>query len=194
MPESTLVITSHPHALGHITYNADRRIIVLGFTEEEQCGFVKCYLKNQSEKVPVMLDYLHMYSYSTINSLCCIPFNLNVLLHLYKQELALPKNSTDLYSYFLCNTVYCHLTKHKINCPKYFDDLNTVPQPFNQIIKSLAAFAFTTVPHKQLTFTCEEIKAFCPQIGEVPGALNGFRLLHTVGYSQQFLTFSFIHL
>ena len=192
MPESTLVITSHPHALGHITYNADRRIIVLGFTEEEQCDFVKCYLKNQSEKVPVVLDYLH--SHSTINSLCCIPFNLNVLLHLYKQELALPKNSTDLYSYFLCNTVYCHLTKHKINCPKYFDDLNTVPQPFNQIIKSLAAFAFTTVLHKQLTFTCEEIKAFCPQIGEVPGTLNGFRLLHTVGYSQQFLTFSFIHL
>ena len=92
MSESTLVITSHPHALGHITYyNADRRIIVLGFTEEEQCDFVKCYLKNQSEKVPVVLDYLHMYSHSTINSLCCIPFNLNVLLHLYKQELALPK-------------------------------------------------------------------------------------------------------
>ena len=124
LPESTLVITSRSHALGHISCNADRHIIILGFSEKERRDFVKCYLKNQSEKVTEVLDHLH--SHSTINSLCCIPFNLNVLLHLYRQGLALPENSTDLYSYFLCNTVYCHLAKHKINCVKYFDDLNTI--------------------------------------------------------------------
>ena len=192
LPESTLVITSRPHALDHISYNANRHIIILGFTEEERYDFVKCYLKNQSEKVSVVLAYLH--GHSTINSLCCIPFNINVLLYLYRQGLALPKNSTDLYNFFLCNTIYCHLTKHKINCPKYFDDLNTIPQPFNQIVRNLASFALTTVLHKQLTFTCEEMKAVCPQVDEVPGALNGFGLLHTVGYSRQSLTFSFIHL
>ena len=113
LPESTLIITSRPHALGYLRHNADRLLIILGFAEEEQCDFVKKFLKNQSQKVSVVLDYLH--SHSTINTLCCIPFNINVLLNLYKQGFALPKNSTELYNHLLCNTIYCHLAKHNIN-------------------------------------------------------------------------------
>ena len=195
LPESTLVITSRPHALGYLRRNADRLLIILGFTEEEQCDFVKRFFKNQSQKVLVLLDYLH--SHSTINGMCSIPFNINVLLNLYKQGFALPKNSTELYNHFLCNAVYCHLAKHNVDCPKHFIDFNSIPEPFSKIIKGLAGFALTTMLDNKLTFTWEEIKEGCPKIDKVPGAMNGFGLLHAVeSYSnlQKSLTLRFIHL
>ena len=195
LPESTLVITSRPHVLGRLRHSADRNVIILGFTEIEQCDFVKSFLKNQSQKISVLLDYLH--SHSTVNSFCCIPFNINVLLNLYKQGFALPKNSTELYNHFLCNTVYWHLTKHNIDCPKHFVNLNSIPEPFGKIVSNLAKFALTTMLDNKLTFAWEEIKEACPKIDEVPGAINGFGLLHAVeSYSnlQKSLTLSFIHL
>ena len=196
LPESTIVITSRPHAVGHLRHNVDRRVIILGFTKEEQCGFVRCFLKNQPEKITVLLDYLQ--SHSTINSLCSIPFNINVLLCLYNQGYALPNNSTELYKHLLCNTIYCHLAKHNINCPKYFVDLNSIPEPFGKIIKSLAGFALTTLLDNKLTFIWKEIKEACPEIDEVPGTINGFGLLHAVeSYSCNLLkslTLRFIHL
>ena len=195
LPESTLVITSRPHAVGHLRYNVDRRVIILGFTEEEQYGFVRCFLKNQSEKITELLDYLR--SHSTIKSLCSIPFNINVLLCLYDRGYALPNNSTELYKHLLCNTIYCHLAKHNISCPKYFVDLNSIPEPFGKIIKSLAGFALTTLLDNKLTFIWKEIKEACPVIDKVPGTINGFGLLHAVeSYSNllKSLTLRFIHL
>ena len=195
LPESTLVITSRPHALGYLSYNADRHVIILGFTEEERCHFVNCFLKNQSEKISILLNYLQ--SHASIRNLCCIPFNITVLLYLYKQGFALPENSTELYNHFLCNIIYCHLAKHKIDCPENIVDLNTLPQPYNEAIQNLAAFALTAVLDNKVTFTWEEIKGACPKIDEVPGAINGFGLLHAVEtYSnlQKSVTLSFIHL
>ena len=196
LPESTLVITSRPHTIGYLRYNADRNVTILGFTEEEQCDFVRCFLKNQPEKITELLDYLR--SHSTINSLCSIPFNINVLLCLYNQGYALPNNSTELYKHLLCNTIYCHLAKHNVDCPEQFVDLSSIPEPFGKIIKSLAGLALTTLLDNKLTFTWKEIQEACPEIDEVPGAINGFGLLHAVeSYSCNLLkslTLRFIHL
>ena len=162
LPESTLVITSRPHALGCLSYNADQRVIILGFTEDERYHFVKCSLKDQSDKILALLEYLQ--SHSSINSLCCIPFNLNVLFYLYKQGFSLPRNSTELYNHFLCNIIYCHLAKHNIDCPENIVDLNTLPQPFNETIKNLAAFALTAVLHDKLTFTWKKLKQLAQKL------------------------------
>ena len=104
LPESTVAITSRPHVLGHLRHNADQNVIILGFPEEEQCDFVRCILKYQSEKVSTLLNYLH--SHPTVNSLCCIAFNTNMLVCLYRQGLALANNSTELYNHFICNTIF----------------------------------------------------------------------------------------
>ena len=195
LPESALVITSRPHVVSYLRCNAHRHVIILGFTEEEQCDFVRCFLKNQSEKITELLDYLQ--SHSTINSLCSIPFNINVLLCLYNQGYALPNNSTELYKHLLSNTIYCHLAKHDVNYPEHFVDLNGIPEPFGKIIKSLAGFALTTLLDNKLAFTWKEIKKACPKIDKVPGAINGFGLLNAVeSYSNllKSLTLRFIHL
>ena len=100
--------------LGDFRYNADKILIILGFTEEERCHFVKCSLGDHPKKVSELLDYL--YNHSVIDNLCSIPFNITVLLYLYKQGYTLPRHFTELYNHFLCHVIYCHLVKHKIDC------------------------------------------------------------------------------
>ena len=99
LPDSTLVITSRPHVLGRFRYNADKNLIVSGFTEE-RLNFVKCSLGDQLEKVSELLDYLH--DHSTIDNLCSIPFNITVLLYLYKQGY-----TPSLETLLNCITTFC---------------------------------------------------------------------------------------
>ena len=64
-------------------------------------------------------------------------------------------------------------------------------------MKSLAVFALMAILNNKITFTWEEIKSACPNIDKVPGAINGFGLLHAIeGYNnlQKSVTLTFIHL
>lgn len=52
------------------------------------------------------------------------------------------------------------------------------------------------ISNNQLTFTLDEIKAACPGIDDIPGAINGFGLLQAVEHfsaTRKNLSFHFIH-
>ena len=73
-------------------------------------------------------------------------------------------------------------------------DLNSLPQPYSNIINQLSKFAFKALGNNQLVFTLAEIKKECPDIDK---AINGFGLLQVVEYAGRMsksLSFNFIHL
>ena len=132
-----------------------------------------------------------------MSSLCYVPFNMVVLLYLFKQGVPLPKNSTKLYEYFICLTICQHLAKSRYVLTNTTTDLTRLPDPCSRIIKQLSMLSLEALNQNKLIFTLNEIKAVCKDFESVPGALNGFGLLQAVQHlslTGTVTTFNFLHL
>ena len=195
LPACSIVVSSRPHASTHLRDNISCQVEILGFSEKDQQHFIEHSLKDQPHKISELKQYLKHHS--SINNLCFIPFNMTILVFLYKdkEERPLPTNSTGLYNLFICLTICRHLrVKCKITLDEEVEDLNKFPQPYSNIINQLSKFAFKALGNNQLVFTLAEIKKECPDIDT---AINGFGLLQVVEYAgrmRENLSFNFIHL
>ena len=194
LPACSIVVSSRPHASTHLRDNISCQVDILGFSEQDQQHFIEHSLKDQPHKISELKHYLKHHS--AISNLCFIPFNMTILLFLYKdkEETPLPTNSTGLYNLFICLTICRHLAKSGITLDEEITHLNSLPQPYSKIIDQLSKFAFKALGNNQLVFTLAEIKEECPDIDK---AINGFGLLQAVEYAgrtSKSLSFNFIHL
>ena len=199
LPNCALVVSSRPHATVNLREQATIRVEILGFTEVERNQFIQQALKEQPQSIKELTQYLE--DHFTISSLCVVPFNMVVLLFLYKQRSrlpnkSLPKNSTKLYNHFICLTICRHLAKSGHSLDNTITDLTSLPDPCGKIIQQLSKFSLEALNNNKLVFTFDEIKAACPDIAAIPGAINGFGLLQAVqhfGLTGKTMTFNFLH-
>ena len=194
LPLCGLVVSSRPHASEHLRKQATIIVDILGFTEMEREYCIKQALTGQPHKIKELTQYLHQQP--SIDSICFIPFNMVVLLYLFKLGISLPKNSTELYRYFICSTIVRHLSKFGMHLTHNITDLTYLPEPYNTIIRQLSKLSLEGLDNHQLIFTLDEITAACPDIATIPGAINGFGLLQAVqhfGVYTKTMTFNFIH-
>ena len=191
LPLCGLVVSSRPHASQHLREEATIRADILGFTETEREHYIKQALPDQPHKVEELTQYLHQQP--SVDSICFSPFNMVILLYLYKLGIPLPTNATELYRHFICSTISRHLSKfgkHNIT------DLTHLPDPYNTTIQQLSKLSLEALNSNKLVFTLEEITAACPDIAAIPGAINGFGLLQAVqhfGLYAKTMTLNFIH-
>ena len=118
------------------------------------------------------------------------------MLHLCKIGISLPRNSTELYHHFICSTICQHLSKLGNLLVDDITDLTDLPEPYNRIIKQLSMLSLEATNKNKLIFTLDEIKAACPDITTIPGAINGFGLLQAVqhfGLYTKTMTLNFVH-
>ena len=191
LPASAVVVSSRPHASTHLRDNVTCRVEILGFSEEDQTHFIQQSLEGQEEKISHLNKYLT--THPTIASLCFVPFNMTILLFIYKLQATLPARSTDLYNLFICLTICRHLAKSGRSLEEDITDLDSLPQPHADIIKQLSKFAFKALNKNQLVFSLAEIKEHCPAITDHP---NGFGLLQAVEYvglMSKTRSFNFVH-
>ena len=194
LPKCRLVVTSRPHASAHLHKNFDCRVDILGFTEDDRLHYIHSSLKGEVEKITTLVKYLK--SHPTINSLCFTPFNMTVLLWLFKQRITLPDSSTELCSYFICHTIRHHLAKSHVTFDDDISNLENLREPYKKVIQQLSHLSYEALSKNQLTFTLDEIKTACPQIAEITGAINCFGLLQAIqhpGVKKTSTTFNFIH-
>ena len=194
LPRCGLIVSSRPHASVSLREQATVRVDILGFTVTEREHYIKESMKYQPQKIYELTQYLH--NHSTISSLCFVPFNLVVLVYLYKQGFTLPKNSAELYNYFICLTVCRHLAKHGHRLQGNITKLTDLPEPYNNIIQQLSKLSLEAINDDKLIFTFEEIKEACPDITAIPGAINGCGLLQAVehfGFTGTTTTINFLH-
>ena len=194
LPHCGLIVSSRPHASLSLRQKATVRVDILGFTETEREHYIKESMKGQPQKIDELTQYLQ--GHSTISSLCFVPFNLLVLAYLYNQGFSLPKNSAELYNYFICLTVCRHLAKHGHHLQGNITKLTDLPEPYNKIIQQLSKLSLEALNDDKLIFTFEEIKASCPDMTAIPGAINGFGLLQAVehfGFTGTTTTINFLH-
>ena len=194
LPHCGLVVSSRPHASGHLHKQATIRVDILGFTETERENYIKQALPDQPHKIEELTQYLHQQP--SVDSICFIPFNMVVLLYLYKLGIALPKNSTELYRHFICSTICRHLSKFGSLLAQNITDLSDLPEPYNRIIKQLSKLSLQALNNNKLVFALHELTAACPDIAAIPGAINGFGLLQAVQHFDLYvktMTLNFIH-
>ena len=194
LPHCTLVVSSRPHATAHLRERATVRVDILDFTEIERNQFIQQALKEQPQSIKELTQYLE--DHFTISSLCVVPFNMVVLLFLYKQGISLPNSSTQLYNDFICLTICRHLAKYGHHLDNTITDLTNLPDPCNKIIQQLSKFSLEALNNNKLVFTLDEIKVACLDIAAIPGAINAFGLLQAVqhfGLTGKTMTFNFLH-
>ena len=192
LPYCGLVLSSRPHATKQFHAHATLRVDILGFTEEERQHHIQQALQDRPHKIKELAQYLE--DHLTISSLCSVPFNLVVLLYIYKQGIPLPKTSTELYDYFICHTICRHLTKHGHSYT--ITNLTDLPEPYNKIIQQLSKLSLEALNDNKLIFTISEIKAACPDIMAIPEGINAFGLLQAVEHFSLLgttMTFNFMH-
>ena len=82
------MVSSRPHASVTLRQQATVKVDILGFTEEERHHYIEQSLKGQPQSVEKLTQYLK--DQLTISNLCLVPFNIVILLFLYKMEIPLP--------------------------------------------------------------------------------------------------------
>jgi len=187
-------VSSRPHASVKLREIATVSVNILGVAEEERKLYIEQSLKEHPEKAKELTSYLE--SHLTINSLCYVPFIMVALLHLCDQGITLPSNSVELYHRFVCLTICRHFVRsgHPLN--NDITNITNFPEPCNRVVKQLAELSFKALDDNKIIFTLEEIKAFCPDITAIPGAIDGFGLLQAVqhfGITVKAMTFNFSH-
>ena len=193
LPNCGLIVSSRPHASVRLRAQATIKVDILGFTGAERKCYIKESMKGQPKKIDELTQYLQ--SHSTISSLCFVPFNIVVLVYLYKQGIPLPKNSAELYNYFICLTICRHLTKHG-HRQSNITTLTDLPEPYSRIIQQLSKLSLEALNDNKLVFTLDEISKACPDITAIPGAVNGFGLLQAIEHftlTRTTMTFNFLH-
>ena len=195
LPLCGLLVSSRPHASEHLRNQATIKVDVLGFTETEREHYIKQALPDQPDKIEKLTEYLHQQP--SVDSICFIPFNMVILLYLYKLGNPLPSNSTELYHHFICSTITRHLSK--LGNPltsNNITNLTNLPEPCNRIIEQLSKLSLEALNNNKLIFTLNEITAACPDIAATPEAINGFGLLQAVqhfGLYAKTMTLNFLH-
>ena len=132
LPLCGLVISSRPHASAHLRKQATIRVDILGFTETEREHYIKQALPDQPHKIEELTQYLHQQP--SIDNICFIPFNMVILLYVYKLGVSLPKNCTELYHHFICFTICRYLSKLNNPLANDITNLSDLPEPYNRVI------------------------------------------------------------
>jgi len=162
LPLCGLVVSSWPHATVTLQKQTTIKVDILGLSEEERHCYIEQSLKRQPQSIEKLTHYLQ--DHLTISNLCLVPFNIVILLFLYKMGISLPCNPINLYHHFICLTICRHLAKYGHPLKNDIKQLPDLPKPYSKIVKQLSKLALQALNKNQLVFTYEEIEAACPDI------------------------------
>ena len=190
-----LVVTSRPAASSCLHVSVDRRIEIVGFTEEDRLDYIKLAFKNSDDQVKALQHYLQ--SNPTVNALCYIPLNMTILLCLAEDGIdTLPKTQTEMYKKFTQMTIVRFIKKYE-NCSTSISIAN-LPKSYEKVFIELAKLAYKALITDKIVFALSEIEQGCPNLTMTQSNWNGLGLLKAVQYfsaqigSDQ-VTFHFLH-
>ena len=201
-----LVVTSRPTASSSLHRLVDRRVEIVGFTEENRLDYIEAALgshdkqdndkKVNSDCAKALQHYLQ--SNPTINALCYIPLNMTILLCLVEDGIdRLPKTQTEMYRRFIETTIIRFIKKHE-NCDTIIINIDELLHPYDKIFTELAILAYKALKTDKIVFTLPEIKKGCPNLTKKSSNWDGLGLLKAVqcfnvqmGNDQ--VTFHFLH-
>jgi len=198
---STVVITSRLNVSVELHDIVDRRVEILGFTENNRKEYIEQALENNSKSVEKMLRYLDKNP--AINAYCYIPLNMTILLCLFKEggenATELPATQTEINKKFICITISRFIKKKgKANDDWSIPDFKHIPTEYKSTFYELCRLAFKALQNDKIVFTKSEIEGSCKHLAHSEN-WNGLGLLKAVEFCSltenvKNTSFNFLHL
>jgi len=195
-----VVITSRLTVSIELHNMVERRVEILGFTEDNRKAYIQQALKNNSEGAVKLLTYLEKNP--AINAYCYIPLNMTILLCLFKEgedSAELPTTQTEINKKFICITISRFIiTKQKEEHDGILD-FTVIPNHYKPIFLELCQLAFQALCDDKIVFTRTEIQSVCKHLTLHSGNWNGLGLLKAVEFynlkeNTKNTSFNFLHL
>jgi len=197
LPLCKLIITSRPTASACLHRGADRRVEILGFTDEDRKQYIQCALHDSPEEIEKVTAYLKENPF--INTLCYIPLNMSILICILKESdgCRMPKNQTEINNQFICMTIARHLMREK-SLTLDIKSLSKLPNPYNKQLAELSKLAFVLLGKDKVAFCSSDIEACCPKSKLLKDCINGMGLLQAIEYFNftnftKQISFNFLH-
>ena len=184
-----ILITSRSFTYGSLCHFADCRMEIIGFTNNDRQKYIQQALKNKPGDIKRLKQYLD--SYPTVSSLCYIPLNMTILLHLFTEN-HLPQSRSELYETIVDLNIKFHATKDE----KTYNILQRENSLKESIKHKLALFSYDVLREDKVVFSKEEIRKVCPTITQSPDIIHGFGLLQATEHfttKGKTLSFNFAH-
>ena len=200
-----LVVTSRPTASSILHKSVDRKVEIVGFTEEDRLDYIQTALGSDDKQVNgehvnnkcVIALQHYLQCNPTINALCYIPLNMTILLCLVEDGIdKLPKTQTEMYKKFIEMTIVRFIKKYDKS--NIIIDIAKLLDPYDKLFVELSKLAYKALETDKIVFTLPEIKEGCPNLTMTSSNWNGLGLLKAVqcfsmhmGNDQ--VTFHFLH-
>ncbi|XP_065895913.1 protein NLRC3-like [Dysidea avara] len=163
----TVVITSRLSVSAELHGIVDRRVEIMGFTENNRKEYIMQALENDSENVEKLLKYLEKNP--TINAYCYIPLNMTILLSLFtegrKEAVELPTTQTEINKTFIYVTISRSIKKTQkepLDCSiANFED---IPAKYNKNFYELCQLAYNALHDDKIVFSKNEVQKFCKHL------------------------------
>ncbi|XP_065894793.1 protein NLRC5-like [Dysidea avara] len=200
MSQCTVVITSRLNVSGELHGIVDRRVEILGFTENNRKEYIQQALKDNKENVEKMLSYLDRNP--SINAYCYIPLNMTILLCLFaegEENSELPATQTEINRMFICITISRFIRKtQKVKMECGISNFKDMPKEFKHIFIGLCRLAYKTLRDDKIVFSKREIQNYCKHLARTENC-HGLGLLKAVEFystreNVKSMSFNFLHL
>ena len=190
LPECHLVVTSRPYITAHLHHYCNCRVEIMGFTENDRLSYFKENLSNK--KFQMVTKFLQKHP--IIDSFCYIPLHLINFLSLVKYDMELPETQTELTG----NTIRLTIARNKRKDANTSEKLSVsvlLDEKIDNIIASVAGFAYKMLEKEQFVFSEEEMKTAGTNIednNDNYGLLKAVQL-NDVENVQHKKVYSFVH-
>ena len=163
LTNSTIVVTSRPHASIDLRKTVHTRGEVLGFLKEQIDEYIVKSYPQSSPKAEQLKTYL--CSHPNLKHMCYVPFNLVMIIFIYnkcqKRSAPLPETESDVYHQFTIMSLVRFFRKQsrKVN----LGDLESLPAPELIMFKIISKLAYIASIHSKTSITSEELRSMCEE-------------------------------
>ena len=190
--QSTVLITSRPVSSGNLLHIADRRVEILGFTQNQILEYIEKCLGGNSAHIQKLVQ--HLEEHPVIEGYCYVPLHVAILVHVFlTMKGALPTTLHELFGNLVLCCIARELETHesKIDLSKVLS-LNDLPNDLKSKLNDLCILAYEGVMKNQVVFYDKDLHDFnlpsnLPSLGLLQ-AVEGLTLL-----SKSF-SYNFLHL
>ena len=188
--QSTVLITSRPVSSGNLLSIAERRVEILGFTQQQIHEYIEKSLDGNIAETQRLVQ--HLEEHPVIESYCYIPLHVAILVHIFLTlNGILPTTLHELF----CALVLCCIVReqetHGSSLPE-ISSLDDLPDDLKSKLSYLCKLAYNGIMENKVVFYLEDLKS-----SDLPYVLSSLGLLQAVeGLTllSKSLSYNFLHL
>ena len=186
---STVVVTSRPSS-GNLLQIADRRVEILGFTQQQIHDFIKEALDGNRDHIQKLVS--HLDKHPVIEGCCYVPLHAAILVHIYNTKKgALPTTLHELF----CSLVLCciarELATHEHDT-SLSDSLDDLPDDIMSNLRNLSLLAYEGLMQDKIVFNSEDLQSYHLLI-DLP-SLGLLQKVEGLTLTSKSLSYHFLHL